>query len=195
MHIKLTLQNLPFFMSIANLLLYSTVEYHCSLGQVYVVVSWVTIEPERDTTWNYFNTLQVLTDNIVRPFPVDRDSHEFFCRLQSIDFDTARFFCKPITWYIKMHYKRTFFSVLWRHDFFVLRMFIPIVFIFKRKVHRHRAFCLPSIELSAEINKGLVPLLLLFFLRGHCLSAEDKIWSGQIQIFRRKKGSKLSPWR
>lgn len=39
MHIKLTLQNLPFFMSIANLLLYSTVEYHCSLGQVYVVVS------------------------------------------------------------------------------------------------------------------------------------------------------------
>ena len=32
-------------------------------------------------------------------FPVDRDTHESFCRLQS-----NVFFFKPIKWYIKMHH-------------------------------------------------------------------------------------------
>ena len=34
-------------------------------------------------------------------FPVDRDTHEIFCRLQS------NVCFKPITWYIEMHYART----------------------------------------------------------------------------------------
>ena len=51
--------------------------------------------------------------------PADRDTHKFFCRLQSNVFDAASCF-KPITWYIDMHHVRTFFSV-WCHDFFVLR--------------------------------------------------------------------------
>ena len=45
MHIKLTLQNLTFRMSIANLLSYSTVEYHCSVDQVWCRCEEVTIEP------------------------------------------------------------------------------------------------------------------------------------------------------
>ena len=53
--------------------------------------------------------------------PVDRDTHEFFCRLQSNVFDAASLFLfKPITWYIEMHHVRTSFSV-WRLGFFVLR--------------------------------------------------------------------------
>ena len=45
MHIKLTLQNLTFRMSTANLLSYSTVEYHCFVDQVWCRCEEVTIEP------------------------------------------------------------------------------------------------------------------------------------------------------
>ena len=62
---------------------------------------------------------------------------------------------KPITWYTEMHHVRTFFSV-WRLGFFTLH-----------DVHSQRVYLqeesLPNCQ------------------RGRCLSAEDKIWLGQIR--------------
>ena len=77
-------------------------------------------------------------------FTVDRDTHEFFCRLQSNVFDAASLFQTNhvVHW---MHHVRTFFSVR-RHGFFVLR-----------DVHSQRVYLqegslpcyLSAIELSA----------------------------------------------
>ena len=56
---------------------------------------------------------------IILLFPVDRDTHEIFYRLQSNVSDAASLF-QTSQWYIEMHHVRTFFSV-WRHGFFALR--------------------------------------------------------------------------
>ena len=50
-------------------------------------------------------------------FPVDRDTHEIFYRLQSNVFDAASVYFKPITWYIEMHHVRTFFKKKAYHAF------------------------------------------------------------------------------
>ena len=72
-----------------------------------------------------------------------------------------RAYFKPITWYIKMHHVRTFFSV-WRHGFFALR-----------DVHSQRV-CLQEESSPCFCNA-------IDCQRDRCLSAEDKIWSGQVR--------------
>ena len=66
--------------------------------------------------------------SIVLLFLVDRDTHEFFCRLQSNVFYTGICF-KPITWYTEMHHVRTFilFVVM---TFLYYVMFIDNIFVF-----------------------------------------------------------------
>ena len=75
-----------------------------------------------------------------------------------------------------MHHVRTFF--LCGMTFLYCVMFILNMFIFKRKAYC--AFCLPQ---NCQ--------------HGRCLSAKDRIRSGQIQsrVFRHKKCSNLSSWR
>ena len=68
---------------------------------------------------------------------------------------------KPVTWYIEMRHVRTFFSV-WRHSFFLLR-----------DVHSRRVY----------LQEEILPCFLsaIELLAWPLLSAEDKIWSGQIR--------------
>ena len=105
--------------------------------------------------WTETKSRSINSKKRTRPilfFPVDRDTHEIFYRLQSNVFDAASLFnkysifeFKPITWCIEMHHVRTFFSV-WRHGLFVLR-----------DVHSQRVYLqeeslpcfLSAIELSA----------------------------------------------
>ena len=72
-------------------------------------------------------------------FPVDRDTHKFFCRLQSNVSDAASLFQTNhvVHWNAP---REDIFSV-WRHGFSNYVMFIHNVFIFKKKAYR--AFCLP----------------------------------------------------
>ena len=52
-------------------------------------------------------------------FPVDRDTHDFFCRLQSNVFDAASLF--QINHVVHKNAPREDIFSVWRRDFFVLR--------------------------------------------------------------------------
>jgi len=52
-------------------------------------------------------------------FPLDRDTHEFFCRLQSNVFDAASLF--QTNHVVHQNAPREDIFSVWRHDFFVLR--------------------------------------------------------------------------
>ena len=84
----------------------------------------------RATTFVYTTKKEkskLLSLRLILLFAVDRDTLEYFCRLQSNVFDAASCF-KPITWYIEMHHVRAFFLCdVMTFSYYV--MFIHNVFI------------------------------------------------------------------
>ena len=82
-----------------------------------------------------FNIYLSCNNNILL-FPVDRDTHEFFCRLQSNVFDAASLF--QTNHVVHWNAPREDIFFLRRHGFFLLRdVHSPVhnVFIFKRKAY------------------------------------------------------------